>query len=256
MENWKKEFARVITERIGIKLKEDNIYPDNNWSNQIANLNFFQPIIFAHYKGILFVVMSEKDYERLEKGKINPERYINSAVWNYGYFKGGRSYNAAYWFSFNDEVGLYNSFKISKYLKQQLQVIEKWKTGSIVSIEMKEYSDFDPRFILVTRAKQRVEAMNCKVDYITADAGKDEDNLSVIKIGGIIELSISSHLLNQSLYYPNRLNEWLKRVNDIDIYCLSISNPERSVKAEGNFDIGAWIDEQKEQEQEQKQKIS
>lgn len=121
------ELAQKLNERIGFDKKR---YP---WieANQIHtdeegvfyyipsnSLLWNHPLIMAHYRGYLFVVLPDHDSVELMTGAISVEKYIDTAIWNYGFFWGGGTMlGGAHWQPLEGgKAGITNAPWIRRYL--------------------------------------------------------------------------------------------------------------------------------------------
>lgn len=118
--DWKQIFAGAISELAKYPLGIDHIHSDATpgWYYYITAESLVPnyPLLMMHYRGPLFAVIPVEDYQKLEEG-ADPIEYINNAHWNYGYYWGGGSMiGGAFWQPLEEQVGINDTEKVSRYL--------------------------------------------------------------------------------------------------------------------------------------------
>ncbi len=121
------ELANKLNERIGFSrerypwIEANQIHTDEEgvfYYIPSNSLMWNHPLIMAHYRGYLFVVLPEHDSVQLMLGAISVDKYIETAIWNYGFFWGGGTMlGGAHWQPLEDQrPGINNTEMVRRYL--------------------------------------------------------------------------------------------------------------------------------------------
>lgn len=123
------ELAARVTSRLGgsnLTINPQNIFHDNMdgfyYYIPKGSLHEYHPLVLVHYRAMpgtthpLMLVLSHKDWEKLEQNTISVQEYIDNSTWNFGYFWGGGSMlGGSRWMPF-EEKGIHDTAKIRRYL--------------------------------------------------------------------------------------------------------------------------------------------
>ena len=121
------ELAMKLNERIGLNQNSNIVIMENQIHTDEEGVFYYipgksllwnHPLIMAHYRGYLFVVLPEHDSVQLMTGAITVEKYIDEAIWSYGFFWGGGTMlGGAHWQPLEDgKPGISNTEMIKRYL--------------------------------------------------------------------------------------------------------------------------------------------
>lgn len=117
LENLNEVLERSIGCKIGIK------YIQNDKKGMLkyvpaGSLYRRKPLILSHFVGKLMVILPARDYLELIRGKIAPQKYVDEAIWHYGYFWGGANIkNGVFWETLEGgKPGIHDTKKVQRYL--------------------------------------------------------------------------------------------------------------------------------------------
>lgn len=85
-------FATLVSNIVGETINpEEHIHIGSGRTYYIQPALDGAPMLLRHYRGPLFIDMSEADYNAINSGSIDAEEYVNSSNWLLGYYWGGGS---------------------------------------------------------------------------------------------------------------------------------------------------------------------
>ena len=85
-------FAKLVSDIVGEAINpEEHIHIGSGRAYYIQPTLDGAPMLLRHYRGSLFIDMSEADYNAINSGSIDAEKYVNSSNWLLGYYWGGGS---------------------------------------------------------------------------------------------------------------------------------------------------------------------
>lgn len=236
-EELKDELASKISNRIGVVLDAKNIHyiqaDGTGYHYYIQCLKPNYPVLMADYKGQLILVLPFEDYKLLCDEKIVVDDYIESAYFNYGYYRGGGGLiSGAYWQPLEEGPGIHDTESISQYLNLLHCRMAQWMSVRISeeccahcslasascqysplgkdTREEYQLNEPDSRPKLFAVIKARVEAeLNFQVSqYFSHDGDRNELRLFPGNKLDTVTLGVSARLLNDLLYHPNRDYDW------------------------------------------------
>lgn len=112
------ELSSIVSERLGYHLGADHIHSDDpGYYYYIQKLQPGWPLLMMHYRGPLMLVLPHADFQRLEAGEVTAAEYVNEARFSYGrYWGGGSLIGGGYWQPLEDEPGIHDRARLSRYL--------------------------------------------------------------------------------------------------------------------------------------------
>lgn len=237
--NWKNEFAEVITQRLGHAVTSRNILSDENgFAGCIVakSLESNAPLMLVINRyGDMVVIIPYKEYETLEKEVISPVDYVSKAVWNYGWyidqFDSPDNVESIFWQPVEKKPGMNDLRMVRTYISQVKCKLQERITGheadeekcSICRLEKCSYAKVSSKAENVNTALE-VKEKDYREQLYDAIKNriKDEFGLEIISIsqheGGNIRLiaepdsyeevhlSVSAKTHNYILYHPTYRN--------------------------------------------------
>jgi hypothetical protein len=85
------KLANLVSNIVGETITLEHIHIGTGREYYIQSPVDGAPMLLRHYRGPLFIDMSEKDYYSVSNGRITAEDYVKSANWMVGYYWGGGS---------------------------------------------------------------------------------------------------------------------------------------------------------------------
>lgn len=107
-------FAKELSKIIGKNITEEHVHMSLGRPPYIQAPEDGAPMLMRHYRGPLFVDMSQHDYEQISNGNVDSHGYIFSANWQIGYFAGGGSITGAYYQPYKL---IENGHEVGRYLE-------------------------------------------------------------------------------------------------------------------------------------------
>ena len=218
--NWKKDFSEKVSSFIGHQIGIDNINSDASvYHCYIKFLYPARPLILVDSKGVLFAVLPNIDYQKLESGTISVEEYLNSSFFYFGYARNTGYLTGVYWQPLENNIlpKIVDREKIYRYLKLLIcKSTSKYKCSSCklnstfcplckpdpVDAWKKEVNEYDQRLIFFESLKKQLKKMGFDVAYFSSTDSGLEVRLNII--GSKTIPYVPQWLLNDMLYHPER----------------------------------------------------
>lgn len=123
---YRKRIIKALNDRVeeltGCKIGESYIQTDRSGAaNYIPahSLERGYPVIITHLYGIRLMFIPHEDWDALMLREITPHEYVDTAIWNYGYYWGFNTLEdgGVYWQPLEDgEPGIHDKEKVYRYL--------------------------------------------------------------------------------------------------------------------------------------------
>lgn len=209
----------------------------------IQDLKPKHPVLAMHYREPLMLVLPYEDFQRLDQEEITVDDYIATSYFNYGYFWGGGDLiGGAYWQPFEQEAGVHDTERISRYLQilgcrthkiscgygptedrcQKCQLDATTcpfsplnQTGSWEN-EVQEPDGRRKLFEAIDLRLKRELGFEWSFRCAHSD-NRDEMCLFPGREPNTVEVYVSSKLLNDLLYHPHEDRDWQKMADELII---------------------------------------
>lgn len=238
------ELSEKVTELIGYHLGADHIHhisaDGSGWFYYIQNLKPGYPVLAMHYRGPLMLALPFADYQQLEAGDITVDDYIAKSHWNYGYMWGGGGLLSGYWQPLEQEPGIHDTERISRYLRILSCRTFRRSSGYMPSTENcmncqleatscpfsplnqtgaweNEVQESDGRRELFKAVCERIESELGfgRYDYMSHHDDRNEILLFPGLKPNTVRIFLSAHLLNDLLYHPEVKHDWTEMAQQL-----------------------------------------
>ena len=108
------KLAKGLTNLTGLAVSPEHIHLSSRRYYYIPEASPNHPLFLHHYRGPFFVDIPKEDYDKLVKGDMSPEEYIENANWCFGYYWGGGSMISGGYFM---PMDIHDKERIHRYMK-------------------------------------------------------------------------------------------------------------------------------------------
>lgn len=253
------ELSAKISDSIGYLLGADCIYHIHEdgagYYYYIRGLKPGYPVLAMAYWGYLMLILPFEDFQRLGRGEIGVDDYIESSHFSYGYYWGGGGMiRGGYWQPLEEGTGIHDTERISRYLHILACRTDKMSSGYGPTESQCQECQLDATACPFSPLNQagswgnevhepdgRVRLFKAINERLKRELGM-ELSIRQLHTGGrnelrlypggepyTIEAQVSGDLLNDLLYHPNQEYDWQQMAEDFEISIHQRSNPDYKI---------------------------
>ena len=118
MEKFIESLANILSQKTGLCITADHVHKASRREYYIPEAEAGKPLVLHHYRGPFFLEIPGEDWEKLEKGILSPEDYVETSKWHYGYYWGGGSMiGGGYFRPLEEGLGINEKERISRFMR-------------------------------------------------------------------------------------------------------------------------------------------